>query len=493
MNNHELSGNPESAPIKTEWDTLGEEVEFNPDQEKTEDGSEKFDSMGFVYEKYGKTMEALIENACFEGGDKTNPSNYVLNMILSDAFTDDEQQRMIQTYTKYGKIHDAFSFKIMAHISKTLDNARPDFLGEIKSDPYLRGRRIDNLAGRTHDDLNEDEEKICELLGFADQNFYESEEVRNLFSDETYLEKTYANIFKHAAPSEVNETAEDARAKALQNMPTFFGAMIDDGIVSAKELIEDPYLREKHFDSLSRPISGEDLKESEWNMRELWNYDDEFFDSSEYNFMLAGKVRENPDIYKDVDTEEVGRLTNEALEQILLKDFKEILKAYEKDSRKGDELVFQKLLPILGLTQNPPKLEYGAPKDEESGFYHRQSNRVVICEDTIKQRAAVSNSSFEQKKKSIFDFLRKKQLDNEIFDRINTIAHETWHAHQWVGENVEEPRRKKYQENFVYYMEGRTGYDTYRAQLIEREAWEFGGKVEAISRMVYKETKGGSK
>lgn len=480
MNNHELSENPESTPKKTEWDTLGEEVDFNDQSEKSE---EDFEPVSFIYDNYD--IESLFFNACYDSGDKNDPESYVVSLALADILPQEAQERLIKTYSKTGEMSEYFKFDIISGLSKKLKNANPDFLEEIKSDPFLRERHADYLAGRPRDDLNESDEMLSELFTRADVGFYESDEARNLLSDRGYLEQVYNGVLSYAAPSEVSKTAEEAREKALQNLPEYLNNMVNDGVTTVEELIKDPYLRKQRFDALS-DFAGHELSESEWKMRELWSYDDGFFDSYEYDSLLQQKAADNPDIYR-AENDDVNENIREAFDKLSESDYREILRAYERNIKKGDQLLFQKLLPILGLDKNPPKLEYVPSVEDknERGFYQRGNHRIVLCEQAIREYVEPFENS--DTKKSILDFLKRKKVGNEAYERMNVVAHEMWHAHQWAGEGIDDTKRKKYHQNFAYYMKGRRSYDSYREQLIEREAWAFGSAVQAQAIVVNQE------
>lgn len=66
-----------------------------------------------------------------------------------------------------------------------------------------------------------------------------------------------------------------------------------------------------------------------------------------------------------------------------------------------------------------------------------------------------------------------------LVNRINTLAHEVWHKHQFQANVLE------YQENYRYYIEDKVDYDAYRDQLVEKEAFMMGEIVAYIFRMAY--------
>jgi hypothetical protein len=479
MNNHELSGTPEELQTKTEWDKLGEEVEFSESSEKSSE------SLDFVEENYGDKIDALVFNACFDGGDKTNPDHYVNSMLLDEALTNEEQIQMIDGLARTQKVDRVYSEKIKDFISEKMEHAPSKFLGELRDDPFMRKRHADAISGRIGGDLKENERILYELFTYADEDFYESEEARNLLGDEDYLTNKYRSVFNQLEEKIQKGEAKVDRNELLNNLTSALNSIADKNLATVEELIHDPYLRGKHFDVLAAAdLEGAVVSKEFYD---LWDVDSEFFDSYEYDSRLRQRAYENPDIYEKRGVEDIDEVINEALEKISMRDFEEVLNAYEKDLRKGDELLFTKLLPILGLDKNPPKFEYGKSDGGESGCYIRHKHRMVVCEELIRDKIVKAGGAPDTERKMLFGLIKRREVGAEAFEHMNVVAHELWHAHQWAGEGVSEERRKKYQENFVYYMKGRNGYDAYRAQLIEREAWAFGGRVEAIARFVRKE------
>ena len=65
--------------------------------------------------------------------------------------------------------------------------------------------------------------------------------------------------------------------------------------------------------------------------------------------MLFEYAKKNPEIYEKVNESEIDKLVSEALEKITDKQMTEIIKAYEKNPRKGDALIAKVLIAFLSI------------------------------------------------------------------------------------------------------------------------------------------------
>ncbi len=482
--NHELSNNSEINTEKTEWDSIGDDVQFRNEQEPVDEVAD------FVDKRYGEFVDHMIDEACFDEGDRADLDSYVTNLSLEGIFTDEEQREMINSRARGESINPDLVQKYKDGLTEKIKKS--SIADEIKRDPFLRARRVDNLAGRQRNDLNAEDENLKTLLWYTDNYFYNSGAAISLFGDKDYIKNTY-NVEKIAENKKgiFNSDEQALQEKLTNNITGSIGYLLQTGQTSVKEIIDDPFLRKKHFDSLYEiETTG---KRVDKVIADFWNNDEEFTDSIDYQRMMFEQVRNNPDIYKEIDEEEMDKLTDGVLEQLSEKKLSEIMRTYEKNPRKGDKLLAKELVPLLGLGSNPPALEYGQAKNNEGGYYSRRTHTVVICEENLGHKETDEQGNEEErvlKTSSIFGFLKPKKMEDDIFFRMGAVAHELWHAHQWAGENVDEDRREKYRQNFVYYVSGHSNYNLYRSQLIEAEAWKFGTKVENRFHNLYEQKKG---
>ena len=455
--NHELSGNFESQDTEqSKWDSIGDEVQFKGETEPSDEISE------FVDKMYSDRIDSIIDGICFDGGDHSSRSNYVTSNILIGTFTDKEQEEMITRRMNDESIGPEFTERLKENLAERIRSL--SIADEVKSDPFLRRKHMDWIAGR-FEDLGSEGNELRDLLWGADgDHFYQSGAAIALMFDADFLKKSYG--------AEMDETKTKEISDCVSNL-------VQDGETTVKEIVRDPFLRKRHFESMVE-IETVGL-EVNTSLANLWKNDENFTESFEYRNMLYDVAMENPDVYEQVDDNAIEDLTNKALEQIPPVRIREIIRTYEKNPRQGDEYLLKTLLPILGLSNNPPKLDYGPSTGHEDGYYTRSNHSITICEERIKEKEN-SDEDRIMKTSSLFGIFRTKKVKDELFRRMGVVAHETWHAHQWGGDNVDMERRKKYQSNFVYYMNGKDNYHSYRSQLIEKEAWAFGSKFEEKCR-----------
>ncbi len=502
---HERTRTEEPESVReTEWDTLGEQVEFNeaaseqPERTKEEEGREY---LGYVFDAvYSKGIDSIVRNACFEGteDEKEDRSAYVTSNALVGIISDEEQQEMIEGYINGEPVSDEIREKIKNGI---IDLAiKTDMTEEISKDINLRKKHADYLAGR-YEGLNlysQDAQRIQSIRNLqtiiwsTDDFFYESEEARALLSDEDFIKRKYNvdRIVEETKEYYPKTSDEELTSQYISGISNCISYMVDNDEASIEEIIKDPFFRRDHFDILYKMET--EYIEVKTELAELWRIDVDFKNSIEYGSMLAKYIKNNPDIYKDVDDGEVELLVTNALEKISDKQIVDIIKTYEKNPRKGDELIAKFLIPILGLKENKPTLKYGPAKGKEGGFYKRNEHSVTICEENLETVKKKDDDRILEKTSSLFGFGRKR-LKDKMFYRMGAVAHEYWHARQWGGAYIPEQKREKYRKNFVYYVEGKSDYNSYRQQLIEKEAWAFGEKMEKRCHSMYDKLRGEKK
>ncbi len=186
--------------------------------------------------------------------------------------------------------------------------------------------------------------------------------------------------------------------------------------------------------------------------------DEDFYKSSEY-LVYKREVEGNrhsiieSDIYTPDDAR-VRQTCEPYLDVIRQLDLAEILSAYEWNKMEGDECFSQRLVEVLGI-KNPPCLSYAVKKPDRTtrGKYFSKSNTVRIY---------TSNTP------------------DHISQRIGTLAHEMWHAYQKMQASYRNGRNRLYKYNYDHYIDSDEDYIKYCAQLIEREAFYFGGSVSQI-------------
>ena len=503
--NPESFGNPEPRNTeKTDWDTLGDEVAFNerieePDSdeavpEKSERTKEEEDReyLGYVFEAvYSKGLESIIRNCCFEGTEDERGLRdaYVISGALGEFLSDEEQMDMIDRYADGKPVSEELREKFKnGIIDLAIDTNMTE---EISKDIFLRKKHAEDIAGYT----NRNDRKLQNLQTIifnADDFFYESEEAKGLLSDEKFIRKKYRidKLVERNKQYNPNETEEQLASEYIEGISLCVTNLVEDGIATIEEVVDDPYFRRDHFDVLYKmETEGVEVKTE---LAEIWRLDFDFHESYEYGDLLYQYARRNPDIYKNVDEAEIEEVVTSAIEKVSDKQIAEIVKAYEKNPRKGDALIAKILIPILGLKDNPPTLKYGEAKGKEGGFYQRSEHSVTICEGNLGEKPENDNDRILERTSSFLGFGHKKLEDNMFF-RMGAVAHEFWHARQWGGTDIPEKKKEKYRKNFVYYMRGESSYGAYRNQLIEAEAWAFGERMEKRCHDMYDKIRGGKK
>ena len=446
----------------SEWDSVSE-IEFSG--ENTSKEEKKSEALDFAEKFYKDNFYGLIERSCFEGGDKAELDNYVHSISLEQIVPDEEQSNLIKSFSKGEPLSPEIIEKATQKLSRFIENS--SIKDEIIRDPYLRKEHADALAGRYTRPADSPDYRLAELLWNFDNNFYNSGAAFSLLFDQDYIKLRYGS-----------EMTEDESKKVSEDLD----GIIKNNEATIEEILNDNHLRRKRFEMLGKN------EETSSELEDLWWRDTGFYDSWQYQDELHKKKQERPEIYLDLNEEEITKIFEDVFNKIPEKKYTEIIKAYEKDLGRGDRELFDTILPALGLENNPPSLEYGTSSEGEYGYYQRHKHRIVICEESLEKKGGDSSPVLAVS--SFFDRFRPKKLEDKIFRRINTVAHETWHAHQWIGEGVPDERREMYRENFIYYARGRNGYESYRSQLIEDEAFRFGSTIETRCEEAYKERGG---
>jgi hypothetical protein len=496
--NHEVSKNSaEINTAETEWDSLEKEVEFQEKidtQETLPSEAEKIEYIGYAFDAiYGKSIDSIIRNSCFDGDtedERKNPDNYVVSCALSEFLSDKDQQEMIQRFASGEPVTEELKQKFKDGIIGLA--VETGIVDELMNDPLLRKRRADECAGRYNHDIDEKERNLQTILWNADEYFFGSPEAQGLLEDRDFIMRKY-NIEKLVEASKdynPGQTEETLAESYISDISECIHAMVERGEASIEDIIKDPFFRKRHFDEqYAIELEGKTVNPE---LSELWRVDIDFHNSYEYGSLLFEYAKKNPKIYEKVNEAEIDKLVSEALAQVSDKQMIEIVKAYEKNPRKGDALIAKILIPILGLSDNPPTLKYGSAKDKEGGYYKRSEHSVTICEDILEE-GEPDNERILNATSSIFDVFRPKKLEDKMFYRMGAVAHEFWHARQWAGSDIPAEKQEQYRKNFVYYMSGHSYYDAYRSQLIEAEAWAFGKKVEKRCKETYDQLRGNKK
>ena len=307
------------------------------------------------------------------------------------------------------------------------------------------------------------------IIWRADADFYGSEEARSLLFDARYLEQTYQQ--------EGEDAALDFGTRILE--------AIESGEVEQAEILQDQFLRKRRVKDLY-----EERQERLEVIDEIWRMDDDFYDSIEIRSFLFRVRDENGDLFTEDEDAEMATRMGEALEKVGERELRKVLRAYERHPRAGDRQLAKTLAPALGLVVRSglkelgivPRIEYLAPQDDRGkGCYYAAKDRIIVY----------GNGKAEPVRPGFL--LPRTELTDEIFDRINTVAHEMWHAHQHYGFDVDPEMMARYRRNWAVYISARMDYVMYREQLTEREAFMFGGMVEERMRGIYGQREGARK
>lgn len=154
------------------------------------------------------------------------------------------------------------------------------------------------------------------------------------------------------------------------------------------------------------------------------------------------------------DRQSIRQACDPYLDRIRQSDLTQILAAYKRGNKEGDQLFFVLLVEVLGI-KKPPKLLYVEPQTNETtrGKYVAKTNTVRIYESNI---------------------------PDHYCQRMGVLAHEMWHAYQEMKASYRNGKNHLYKYNNGHYIDSKDDYAGYRSQLAESEAFYFGDKVKQI-------------
>lgn len=159
------------------------------------------------------------------------------------------------------------------------------------------------------------------------------------------------------------------------------------------------------------------------------------------------------------DRQSIRQACDPYLDRIRQSDLTQILAAYKRGNKEGDQLFFVLLVEVLGI-KKPPKLLYVEPQTNETtrGKYVAKTNTVRIYESNI---------------------------PDHYCQRMGVLAHEMWHAYQEMKASYRNGKNHLYKYNNANYIDSKDDYTGYRTQLIESEAFYFGDAVKQIASNSY--------
>lgn len=154
------------------------------------------------------------------------------------------------------------------------------------------------------------------------------------------------------------------------------------------------------------------------------------------------------------DRQSIRQACDPYLDRIRQSDLTQILAAYKRGNKEGDQLFFVLLVEVLGI-KKPPKLLYVEPQTNETtrGKYVAKTNTVRIYESNI---------------------------PDHYCQRMGVLAHEMWHAYQEMKASYRNGKNHLYKYNNGHYIDSKDDYAGYRSQLVESEAFYFGDRVKQI-------------
>ncbi|MDO4987109.1 MAG: hypothetical protein Q4E46_02240 [Candidatus Saccharibacteria bacterium] len=461
---------PDSEPI-SDHDVETASSLSSEDREKLHD---------FLETGYARKIGSIVEKLFFDGDvsraseeEKRDPEAYIAMMALEDFISYDEQVKLIDEYCENGKLSSETGEKVAQKLAEIMSDSK--FAEEMYAgDMFLRQRHADRMAGRYGYEADEKVNLATKIAWATDPSFETSKEARSLIGDPDYLHKTYGrqiedDLFGRGdkRPEGPVKQVDDPRKREAK-LGNALEYAIDEGALTVKEALDDPFLRGRRVESLR---TGAPAEQELTVAKQLWKIDDSFYSCDEFQGYLKEVRADNTDIFEDIIPAEVEQRTSEALERISDQSFEKIMQTYEKDPRAGDKLVVKTLAPALGLGKNIPKIIYEDSQRSENGSYQSDAHTIRYCHDDGRK---------------VPGFLRpRKELTDELFDRMNTISHEMWHAHQHHGDNVSPELREQYTRNEEKYMRAEWNYGYYRGQLLETEAFTFGNAFEERAKKIY--------
>ena len=445
--------NPENSPkLEPAERSASDFPEFqNPELTATE----ILEKTDFVAKNYGDKLDFFIDNLYedYDDSHRDDPERYVYKLSFEQICPEEKQTQFIKDRAAGKSIQDA---EIMQNLMHALLNS--DLKDEVIKDPFLRQKHQDYLTRDLKDNSYPDE--LTELIWGFDRDFGETTNAMAVLFDPDYLERTYPGY-----------TPESIKA--------FINDAIFNGKLTSSEILNDPYLRHRRTRlHLENPDALN--SDNEW-VNIFWSLDKDFHTTSEHGKWIDISTAAHPEVYQvSSEDPEVVRITSEVLDQVSDQDLRQITKAYQTDWHAGDEKLREILLGPLGLTHCQPELRYQPGGDKkELAAYIRSQNLISINEE-----------KFATPSRRLIDRFLRPKLDDPLFERIQAVSHELWHAHQKNGENVDSEHRQKYDFNFECYYDARHHNDEdrkarYKGQLIEAEAFTFGEAIGKRARELW--------
>ena len=420
----------------------------------------------------------IITNWLYEGSksvpidDRRDEDRYTPSYILEPIVSIEDQRRMIAEYCNDGRVQ-----KTLSDAHKRLVKAffESEFVGECFT--FCRQRHIDYMAGRlTFTDDNLSKEGILQSIWALDPGFYKSKEAASLITDPDYLHFVYGKKcrekYRKASSKSQDEHKGQVETEEASSYERRIGKILKESLegelLTTEEILNDPFLRKKHVDRLHHSVANLEIYKT------IWRLDgNDFYGSDELKDYLDRIRADNVGILKDVSVDEVEKRVTAMLEGVPDKSIVEILKAYSKDPCYGDDILIRRLLPILGLLNNPPKVSYQYPKDKATGKYNHETNTIIYYRNA------------DQSSPRKFRIPFRQPLTDNLFRRMETIAHEMCHAHQTYGDNIGPGLKNRYERNGKHYIQPKYNYNAYREQLMEVEAAKFGEAFVLRAKAVY--------
>ena len=412
---------------------------------------------------------------------KRNLNNYAPRTDFEFVADMKHQEEMIREFCETGAVTEKTLGDAHVRLAKAICDSR--FANEMNcGDYFLRQERAEYLAGRL--DFTEGspmDELMLQSLWVLDPSFEKSDEVRRLVTDRDYLYKVYGKKIERELLSQSRSGSE----KSLQIkdpgqyerwLSKELNKNIRCAVLSAGELLKDPFLRERHIESLRR--SGQKQPPV---VEKIWRLDGTDFYNDRGFIKYLNQIRDdNADIFRNVSYAEVEQRVMGVIEKIPDKTIRKVLRVYKRDLHQGDLKLIRSLSPILGLSQNQPKILYRESRDGNKATYYE------VEEDGIEENTIVYHEDKEQSflQKALWVFYPTPLIDESI-NRVESIGHEMWHAHQNFGDNVDPELREQYSRNARYYIKPQYDVWSYSEQLLELEAGMFGKALMSKAEKMY--------
>lgn len=388
-----------------------------------------------------------------EGQSKSNhedidDSTWTILESLGDGYVvdeiDEERDRQIDRYVDYLRGNIELS-KEEADKMHVLDEDIMKDLAFVDCCPkleYLIAQKVNKFIWKVHDNgyvgeneqdvsLSEQHEKAEQLLGISPDDFDGAFEARTIAYNDSEdngpdvsesIYDTRRQIFLAFMRGDLQLTKQ--QADMLYRTQGF--AIKNDDLLS-------PYRAAiRAMDRIKNPWLQESQKKAEKKMtlfEQVFLADDESIQEGVRPFMEA--VSE--------DKEQLIELTASI-------DF-------EKTTTKQIQKLVDFLAVKFGIGDDIPQVRITLHLDRDClGLYYERENRIEI--------------SMGHK--------------TSIAELVSTIAHETWHAHQYHNRENE-----AYEYNNSHYVDFKMNWDLFKKQLIEREAFEVGEQVSNLIRKNY--------